>query len=194
MDQAFALAEMIVLFYMARSLKAWSNLELGEGQEQLNEQEWREKTWKFLILGIRVRHKLLDTKAKTDIAQLNFILQTLWAIAVALIRSSIIFLYIRIFPARSFRFTCYAILTLNCTFSLGAVLTVWLICVPIGCMYSTSICDSCGSVGLYNLLNTTISLLLDITVVFLPTPVLWGLQMPVKKKVMISGMFGLGIL
>lgn len=172
MDQAFALAEVMVIFYMARSFKGWSNFELG----------------------IRVRHKLLDTEAKTDIAQLNIILQTLWAIAVALIRSSIILLYIRIFPARSFRHTCYAILTLNGTFSLGAVLTVWLICVPIGCTWDFMGCNACGSEGLFNLLNATISLLLDITVVLLPTPVLWGLQMPVKKKLMISGMFGLGIL
>lgn len=144
---------------------------------------------------MRVRHKLLDTKAKTEFAQLNLILQTLWAIAVALIRSSIILLYIRIFPARSFRHTCYAILTLNGIFSLGAVLTVWLICVPIGCTWDfIRGCDACGSEGLFDLLNATISLLLDITVVLLPTPVLWGLQMPVKKKVIISGMFGLGIL
>ena len=188
MDQAFALAEVIVMFYMARSLKALSNLVLGEGQEPRIDQ-WL----KYFILRARVRHKLLDTKAKTDIAQLSFILQTLWAIAVALIRSSIILLYIRIFPARSFRLTCYAILTLNCTFSLGAVLTVWLMCVPIGCMDSMLDCDSCGSEVLFDLLNATINLLLDITVVLLPTPVLWGLQMPVQKKVMISGMFGLGI-
>ena len=183
MYQAFALAEVMVIFYMARSLKGWSALEAGEAQGLPT-----------LELGMRVRQKLLYTKAKTDIAQLNLILQTLWAIAVALIRSSIILLYIRIFPARSFRHTCYAILTLNGTFSLGAVLTVWLICVPIGCTWSLSYCDACGSKRLFNLLNATISLLLDITVVLLPTPVLWGLQMPVRKKVMISGMFGLGIL
>ena len=189
----FALAEVIVIFYMARSLKAESNLLSGEGQGQLKGQDWG-TAWKLYILGIRVRHKLLDTKAKTDIAQLNLILQTLWAIAVALIRSSIILLFIRIFPARSFRLTCYAILTLNCTFSLGAVLTVWLMCNPIWCRDFMSNCGSCGSEGLFNLLNATISLLLDITVVLLPTPALWGLQMPVKKKVMLSGMFGLGIL
>ena len=170
--------------YMARPRKMWPNLEAVEGQELLD-----------LELDLRVRHKLLDTKAKTDIAQLNLILQTLWAIAVALIRSSIILLYIRIFPARSFRHTCYAILTLNGTFSLGAVLTVWLICAPRGCKWDFGLnCDACGYGGLVGILSATISLLLDITVVLLPTPVLWGLQMPVKKKVMISGMFGLGIL
>lgn len=158
---------------MARSLKVWSNLELG----------------------LRVRHKLLDTKAKTDIAQLNLILQTLWAIAVALIRSSIILLYIRIFPARSFRHTCCAILTLNGTFSLVAVVTTWVFCVPIGCKRDFMLsCDVCGYGGLFGILSATTSLFLDITVVLLPTPVLWGLQMPVKKKVMISGMFGLGIM
>lgn len=37
------------------------------------------------------------------------------------------------------------------------------------------------------------NLLLDVCVVVLPMPVLWGLQMAVSKKLMLSAMFGLGI-
>lgn len=35
---------------------------------------------------------------------------------------------------------------------------------------------------------------MDVTVVVLPMPVLWGLQTAVGKKLVLSGMFGLGIM
>lgn len=54
MDQAFALAEVMVIFYMARSLKVWSNLEAGEGQGLLN-----------LELGIRVRGRRHASTSQT---------------------------------------------------------------------------------------------------------------------------------
>lgn len=132
-------------------------------------------------------------QTKTDSTQLAFLSLIFWAVAVTLIRSSIILLYIRIFPARSFRFTCYAVLTLNAAFSIGAILTDCLICLPIACNwdFSTS-CSSCGDQRIFELINAVFNLLLDITVVVLPMPLLWGLQMPVSKKVILSGMFGLG--
>ena len=46
---------------------------------------------------------------------------------------------------------------------------------------------------LFEILNASINLALDVTVVSLPTPVLWGLQMAMYKKIILSGMFGLGI-
>lgn len=36
------------------------------------------------------------------------------------------------------------------------------------------------------------NLILDVTVVVLPMPMLWGLQMPRGKKVALTGVFGLG--
>ena len=35
---------------------------------------------------------------------------------------------------------------------------------------------------------------MDVAVVMLPMPVLWGLQMAVGKKITLSSMFGLGIM
>ena len=133
-------------------------------------------------------------KAKTDTHQLLFVSQLFWAITVAIIRSSIILLYIRLFPTPSFRRTCYGILTLNGAFSIAAMLADCVICIPIACLWNQTACNSCSSQALLSILSATVSLLLDITVVLLPMPVLWGLQMPIKKKLVISGMFGLGIM
>ena len=92
----------------------------------------------------------------------------------------------RIFPARSFRFTCYAILAVNAAFSGGIILADGLTCNVSTCRGLTNL------QALNDYLSAIISLLLDVTVVVLPMPLLWGLQMTVSKKVMLSGMFGLG--
>lgn len=118
----------------------------------------------------------------------------IWAIAVTLIRSSIIFLYIRIFPTQSFRFTCYTVLILNGSYFIGVFLATFLICIPIACLFSGVTCNSCGNLKLFQIFHASINLILDITVVVLPTPVLWGLQMAMSKKLVLSGMFGLGAL
>ena len=84
-DQVFALAEVIVIFCMARSLlvlEAWMNIAGSDVQRQ------REKAY---ASSLQVRHKFFDTKVTTDIAQLNLISQTLWAVAIALTRPPLSF-------------------------------------------------------------------------------------------------------
>ena len=51
---------------------------------------------------------------------------------------------------------------------------------------------SCGDQKSLDLSIGIVNLLLDVTVVVLPMPVLWGLKMAVAKKAMLSGMFGMG--
>ena len=104
-------------------------------------------------------------------------------------------LYIRLFPTRSFRLTCYAVLLLNGAYSIAEVLAKCLICSPIACSWDSSVaCTSCGNIVAYDLTYPILNLVLDVTMVVLPIPMIWGLQMPIGKKAMIGGIFGLGIL
>ena len=92
------------------------------------------------------------------------------------------------------RLTCYVVLVLNGAFSIGFIIADSLMCIPIACVWDKRTpCTSCGNVFLFRVLNASINLALDVTVVSLPTPVLWGLQMAMNKKIILSGMFGLGI-
>ena len=134
----------------------------------------------------------LIQKMKTHSTQSEFIMPSVWAAAVTLIRSSVILLYIRIFPTRPFRLTCYTILIFNTAFFIAAVLNTLLYCIPIWCLLDTAATHChCGSPW-SPLLNAFFNLLLDITVVLLPMSILWGLKMVVGRKAALSGMFGLG--
>ncbi len=35
---------------------------------------------------------------------------------------------------------------------------------------------------------------IDLTILLLPVPMVWGLQMPRKRKIAVSGIFGMGLL
>lgn len=125
--------------------------------------------------------------------QFNFLTPLLWVTAVTLIRFSVILLYMRIFVTRSFRLACYAILVLNITFFIATFLSNVLFDLPVGCQWNpTAECSSALDAKSVDLSIAIFNLLLDVTVVILPMPVLWGLQMAVGRKTTLSGMFGLG--
>ena len=118
----------------------------------------------------------------------------IWVASITFIRASIIFLYIRVFPTRTFRRICYAVLAINLLFFLGTVLADCLICQPIAYRWDRMAGGSghCGDQKSLDLFISIFNLVLDITAVVLPMPILWGLKMAVAKKVMLSGMFGMG--
>lgn len=132
-------------------------------------------------------------KTKIDSTQLGFLTPLLWVTAVTLIRFSVILLYIRIFATRLFRLACYAILIVNIMFFIVTFLSYVLSFIPVGCQWSyITECSSTLDVNSIDLSAAVLNLLLDVTMVVLPMPVLWGLQMAVGKKATLSGMFGLG--
>lgn len=121
----------------------------------------------------------------------------LWWSAMAIIRSSIIFLYVRIFPMRWFRLTCYAILILNAVSFVamfGYLLDVYIIAKE--CQkFSQAACNKSAEYShICLVMSLSLNLLLDVVVVILPVPTLWRLQIPISKKMMLSGMFSLGII
>ena len=104
-------------------------------------------------------------------------------------------LYIRVFPTRCFRIAGYTAHGFNAAFFVSTVLAACLICRPLDFSWDKSVAGGkCGDQVRLDLFIGVFNLLLDITVVILPMPVLWGLQMARSKKVILSGMFSLGIL
>lgn len=121
--------------------------------------------------------------------------QVTWAVAVTFIRASVLALYIRIFRTKSFRMTCYVVHGINAAFGATTILGACLICQPVSFNWERSIPGGyCGDQKSLDLFIGIFNLLMDVAVVMLPMPVLWGLQMAVGKKITLSSMFGLGIM
>ena len=109
-----------------------------------------------------------------------------------MIRSSIVYFYIRIFPTRSSRFACIGFSALNGAFFVSTILATCVNCHLIIYRWDFSLhSESCGTQQSLDLFIAIFNLLLDITLVVLLMPILWGLQMAVSKKILLSGMVAL---
>lgn len=134
------------------------------------------------------------SQTETNPTHVTIVQYPLWLSAMTLVRSSIIFLYIRIFPLRWFRVTCYSILIVNTVSFVAMIISELLAVYDVGCPPEASCTTSTNLNALAEVLALVLNLLLDVVVVTLPIPTLWLLQMSISKKLMLSGMFGLGTL
>lgn len=53
--------------------------------------------------------------------------------------------------------------------------------------------EKCWPWMYHSLAALSLNVLLDITIVAIPLPVVWAIQMPMRKKIGVSGMFSLGL-
>ena len=82
---------------------------------------------------------------------------------------------------------------------LTVVLAALLLCRPLSTFWTDHVPNGphhgvCGDQRSLDLYIGIFNLLLDVTVVILPMPVLWGLHLPRSKKFVLSGIFGLGLM
>ena len=76
---------------------------------------------------------------------------------------------------------------------ISTVIRMFYLCFPFAYTWNRSIEDgSCVNLTAAYLSVALINLALDAIIIALPMPVLWTLQMPTKKKIAISAIFGLG--
>lgn len=121
--------------------------------------------------------------------------QIVWASANTAVKISILHLYIQIFRNKVFRVFSYAIMGLSMAYWLMVVLEAFVVCRPFAYSWNKAIpggtChhqqDVFLSAGIMNLI-------IDVMIIVLPMPMLWGLQMRLAKKVALTGIFGLGAL
>lgn len=84
-------------------------------------------------------------------------------------------------------------LILNLIVFVTIALSFCLICKPIAFRWDWTIKGgSCGDEKPLDLYASIINLILDALVVILPMPSLWGLQMPLRRKLGVCCLFGLG--
>ncbi|CBF79121.1 uncharacterized protein ANIA_10886 [Aspergillus nidulans FGSC A4] len=117
-----------------------------------------------------------------------------WAGAISAVKVSIVLLYIGLFgSARTIRYCCYTLITLQILWGAAVILSSLLLCKPLRMNWDPTADGHCGSTEATYLALHIINLILDVTVGLLPVPVLWKLQMKRRKKIELTLMFALGI-
>ncbi|KAL1967975.1 hypothetical protein VTN77DRAFT_2392 [Rasamsonia byssochlamydoides] len=105
---------------------------------------------------------------------------------------SILFQYLRIFPGRPIRIACYTIMGIVCSYSLWAVVSGYLNCIPVARFWDRSIPGNCLNFEALWFFNAAMNLLTDMVLLILPMPVLNSLQLPRKQRLALMGVFAVG--
>ncbi len=105
---------------------------------------------------------------------------------------SLVMTYLRIFPQQTFSTIAYIVIAINICYSIAFVIVTVVQCSPIS--YAWTRWDgehegTCMHINAQVFCAAGFNILLDIIIVVLPMPVLWGMNMGTRKKIMIMTMF-----
>lgn len=114
--------------------------------------------------------------------------------SLAVTKFSILFQYLRIFPSRSFRLACYIMMAVVATYSVWAIVTGYVNCVPVAKFWNHDLPGSCLSFEAIWFFNASMNIATDVTLLLMPMPMLIKLQLPKMQKVALIGVFAMGIL
>ena len=85
-------------------------------------------------------------------------------------------------------------MTLVTCYGIGFILRTFLICRPLSKNWDPATPGVCGDVEASSIAGGITNLALDTLVILLPIPLVWRLQMAIRKKLIVTGIFSLGAL
>lgn len=109
---------------------------------------------------------------------------------------SILFFYLRVFPAKSFRILTYSVMGVCGLYTVAFFVATLIQCRPISMAWNQwdGLHEgTCNDIHLQGWIAAAINIFLDAVVMGLPMKHLAGLNMSLKKKLMVMSMFGVGI-
>lgn len=133
----------------------------------------------------------------TEFLKVFFVFEVLYTLTLGLIKTSILFLYLRLFPDPKFRRTVWATQAFNLLMVGSFIVSDFLQCRPISYFWGSWDGEHTGSCFNINALawaHSALNIALDFWMLYLPATQVWCLQMKTRKKVGVILMFGIGIL
>ncbi|KAB8269180.1 hypothetical protein BDV30DRAFT_230069 [Aspergillus minisclerotigenes] len=160
----------------------------------------------FVCIIIEVRHGLgqsmysLSLETVESQLKLTLLIQALWAsvplynLSLNLTKASMILLYLRLFPLRTYQIIIYIVLIFVIITGLWMVFASFFMCIPIRGAWDISSPHNCIPKEVLWSLNAALQIITDMTIVILPMPLLAKLQLPRKQKIALILVFALGTL
>lgn len=139
------------------------------------------------------KHAIL-IKKPVLFAQVVLATELMYTPASTAIKFSILLLYRRLFPSKTFRNVLWSIAGFLVVFALAQMLSVVIQCIPVAALWNpmahpNARCDN------YNpalIVFAIVNALSDITILSLPMPILWHLHASKTRRQQLIGIFGLG--
>ncbi|CAG8904104.1 unnamed protein product [Penicillium egyptiacum] len=153
-----------------------------------------------LIWTIELHYKMGVHSALLSSHVLQQQLKCLWAAipmynaSLACTKFSILFQYLRIFPGKPFRLSCYVMMAIVATYSSWAFVSGFVGCVPVAKFWNKDLPGNCLSFETVWFFNASMNIITDIALLVLPMPLISKLQLPRTQKIALMGVFAIGIL
>lgn len=136
-----------------------------------------------------------DPAGMTIWSQTLLIMELLYLSILGMEKTSILLFYRRIFQIqRWFRWMVYGMIIYLWLWVIAVFFAAIFQCHPVAYLWDTSLNGSCfDRLAFYRWLSIP-NLLHDVTLLVFPAPMVWRLQMPIKQKAALSGVFLVGSL
>ena len=117
-----------------------------------------------------------------------------YALAIALVKFSIIATYFRIFSDGLLRRIASVVGVIVLASLICNIFAIIFTCVPVQAAWNYSLKGKCFPIIKFFYASSAINIATDLALTLLPIPTLWALSMPRSQRVVLCGLFALGIL
>ncbi|KAG9193505.1 choline dehydrogenase [Alternaria panax] len=132
----------------------------------------------------------------TNLLYYYFLGEIFYVTGLGISKISILFFYLRVFPAKSFRTLTYSVMAVCGLYTVAFFVATLTQCRPISMAWNQwdGLHEgTCNDIHIQGWIAAAINIFLDAVVMALPMKHLAGLNMGLKKKLMVMAMFGVGI-
>ncbi|GKT46423.1 uncharacterized protein ColSpa_06604 [Colletotrichum spaethianum] len=105
---------------------------------------------------------------------------------------AILWLYTRIFATAQFKRWSRILMGITGAYGVAFLILFMSRCSPMSQQWAPVPDGHCRDITIDQIVSVTINIVIDVAMTALPMPALWGLQMPLRNKVAVSAMFGMG--
>ena len=128
--------------------------------------------------------------------QLNYVSLLMYAIAIFLVKTSILMQYMRVFAPDKESImwrTIYIMIAANFLFYIAILFHAAFLCSPTEKFWNPFIHGECMDLGSTYITSAVFSAATDIAILLLPQHAIWRLRMPTKQKLGVSAVFLIGL-
>ena len=118
----------------------------------------------------------------------------IWAVSTCLIKLSVLVFFVVVISMPKVKYAVWVVIVLTSTIFIGVILQSTLLCQPFEYTWNKAIDGSCGNERAGYMSIAIVELCNELAIVILPMPVVWQLAMPVKRKIAVSIVMGLGLM
>jgi hypothetical protein len=121
--------------------------------------------------------------------------QLLYNPVLALTKASLLLFYLRLSVNTAFHHWIWATMWFNIGLGISTFVADLFQCTPVAFFWDTSIAGGkCFNQFLFYFITASISTATDLWILLLPMPIFWGLQISVKRRIILISLFALGLM